>query len=228
MASSKSGKARPLTSFSVIKIWRAAIFSAAKSLAGIVRSDSYAAGNSVATQLAMIDVGPLDFVAETLARAAVLLQLANPSAHRLERMAYRLCLRATHRKIQWKQRFAGDAGGKDFAALPHAQHLLAQIARRSPRRCISHRIQPAPSAGPRQALCAIFLDRQVTQHGPAAFIVVDKAHRGDEGLDDVDLLQRSDDKELQAEPLEQLQSVTRGLIRPAPERFVNQHEAKRP
>jgi hypothetical protein len=69
--------------------------------------------------------------------------------------------------------------------------------------------RPLPSAGPRQALGAIFLDRQVTQHGSAAFIVVHKAHCGDEGLDDVDLLQRSDDKELQAEPLEQLQSVTR-------------------
>src|SRR6266478_3822666 len=39
MAPAKSGNARPLTSFSVMKMWRAAIFSAAKSLAGIVRSE---------------------------------------------------------------------------------------------------------------------------------------------------------------------------------------------
>src|SRR5258707_6157846 len=51
-----------------------------------------------------------------------------------------------------------------------------------------------------QALGAILLDRQVAHHGPAAFIVVHKAHCGDEGLDDVDFLQGSDDNELHAEP----------------------------
>jgi hypothetical protein len=102
----------------------------------------YSVGHSVAAQLAVIDVGPFDFVPETFARAAILLQLANPSANRLERMPHGLCVGAMHQKLQWKQRFAGDARGKDFAALPHAQHLLAQIARRGPGRCISHRNQP--------------------------------------------------------------------------------------
>src|SRR5215475_3779603 len=88
-------------------------------------------------------------------------------------------------------------------------------------------ISHSPSTGPRQSLRAIFLNREVTQHGPAAFIVMHKSYGGDEGFDDVDFLQRSDDEQLQIKPPEQLQPVTRRFIRAAPERLVYQHEAER-
>src|SRR5215470_7994046 len=80
----------------------------------------------------MIDVGPFDLVAESLAGEAVFLQLANPAANRLEGLPHRGCVRAAHRELERKQRFVGDACAEDIAALPDAHHLVAQIAGRGP------------------------------------------------------------------------------------------------
>ena len=54
-----------------------------------------------------------------------------------------------------------------------------------------------------------------------------EADAGNEGFDDVDLLQRRDDQELQVELGEQSQAVLRRLVRAAPEGFVDDDEAER-
>ncbi len=57
---------------------------------------------------------------------------------------------------------------------------------------------------------------------------MDEANAGHERFDDVDLLQRCDDQQLQIELLEQAKPVLRRLVRAAPKRLVDDDEAKRP
>ena len=58
--------------------------------------------------------------------------------------------------------------------------------------------------------------------------VVDEADRRHVRLDHVDLLQRGDDQQLQAEPGEQLEREPGGLVRAAAERLVDDREPERP
>ncbi len=74
----------------------------------------------------------------------------------------------------------------------------------------------------------VLLDRQRPQPGVAGRRVVDETDRGHVRLDDVDLLQRGDDQQLQAEPLEQLEREPGRLIGPAAERLVDDHEPEGP
>jgi hypothetical protein len=54
-----------------------------------------------------------------------------------------------------------------------------------------------------------------------------EADAGDEGLDDVDLLQRRDDQQLQVELREEAQAVLGRFVRAAAESFVDDDEAER-
>lgn len=53
----------------------------------------------------------------------------------------------------------------------------------------------------------MFLDRQVEQFRRPAPLDLHEAHAGHEGFDDVNLLQRRDDEQLQIELLKELQAV---------------------
>ncbi len=77
------------------------------------------------------------------------------------------------------------------------------------------------------ALGAVVFDRQVAQLRRAAVLVVHEADAGHEGLDDVDLLQRRDDQQLQVELLEQAQAVLGRFVRAAAEGLVDDDEAER-
>src|SRR5262245_32110862 len=89
-----------------------------------------------------------------------------------------------------------------------------------------HAIAP-PSPGAPQLLGAVFLDGEVAQTGAAALLVVHEADGRHVGLDDVDLLERCYDQELQAHLLEQVEAEPRGLVGAAPERLVDHHEVER-
>ena len=93
------------------------------------------------------------------------------------------------------------------------------------RRCRAGVVQPrlievgcAVPAGP------VLLDRHRLQPRERSGRVVDEADRLHVGLDDVDLLQRRDDEQLQAELGEQLERVSGGGVRAAPERLVDDGE----
>ena len=70
----------------------------------------------------------------------------------------------------------------------------------------------------------VLLDGQVLQPRAVARRVVDEANRRDVRLDDVDLLQRRDDQQLQAEPAEQVERKPGGLVGAAAERLVDDDE----
>ena len=55
---------------------------------------------------------------------------------------------------------------------------------------------------------------------------MDETDAGDEGFDDVDLLQGGDDQQLQVQLLEQLQAVLGRFVRAAPEGLVDDYEAE--
>ena len=74
----------------------------------------------------------------------------------------------------------------------------------------------------------VLLDRQRLQPRVVAVRVVDEADRGHVRLDDVDLLQRGDDQQLQAEPAEQLQREPGRLVGAPAERLVDDREPERP
>src|SRR5262245_61529332 len=88
----------------------------------------------------------------------------------------------------------------------------------------SGRVHDMLSPGAAKSLSAVFLDGEVAQPRAASFLVVHEADGGDVGLDDVDLLQRRDNQELQAHLLEQLEAEARRLVGAAPECLVDDHE----
>ena len=74
----------------------------------------------------------------------------------------------------------------------------------------------------------VLLDGERLQPREHARGVVHEADGGDVRLDDVDLLQRGHDQQLQAELAEQLQREPGGLIGAAAERLVDDREPERP
>ena len=74
----------------------------------------------------------------------------------------------------------------------------------------------------------VLVDRERLQPRVVALRVVHEAHRGHVRLDDVDLLQRGDDQQLQAEPAEQLQREPGRLVGAAAERLIDDREPERP
>src|SRR5487761_580586 len=75
---------------------------------------------------------------------------------------------------------------------------------------------------------AVLLDRKGLEPGRTAHWVVDEPDRIDVRLDDVDLLQRRHDQQLEAEPFEQLEGEPGRLVRAAAERLVDDRELERP
>src|SRR5579871_2722982 len=75
-------------------------------------------GNPVAPELAMVDFGPFDLVAEPSARSRSVLQNAYPVADLLEVRAIRQGAGPPQSQCQWKQRFTGDPRGEDAAFGP--------------------------------------------------------------------------------------------------------------
>jgi hypothetical protein len=74
----------------------------------------------------------------------------------------------------------------------------------------------------------VLVDGERLQPRIVAVRVVDEAHRGHVRLDDVDLLQRGDDEQLQAEPAEQLQREPGRLVGAPAERLIDDREPERP
>src|SRR2546429_1609973 len=79
-----------------------------------------------------------------------------------------------------------------------------------------------------QAPGVILLDRQGLQPGKVALRVVHEADRRHIRLDNVDLLQRGDNQQLQAELVEQLEREPGGLVRAATEGLVGDRKPERP
>src|SRR6266850_1599066 len=78
----------------------------------------------------------------------------------------------------------------------------------------------------RRLLGAIFLDRQVAEHRGSAVIVVDETDTRDKGFDDMNLLKRCDDEQLQVELLKQVQSILRRFVGAATECLVDHNESE--
>jgi len=76
-------------------------------------------------------------------------------------------------------------------------------------------------------LFMVFLDGEVAQHGALALFAVHEADTGDVGFNDMDLLQRRHNQQLQIEALKQFQAITRRLVGAASKCFIDHHEAKR-
>src|SRR5258708_5852580 len=74
----------------------------------------------------------------------------------------------------------------------------------------------------------VLLDGERLQPGAVVAWVVDKADSRDVRLDHVDLLQRSDDEQLQAEPVEELEREPGRLVRAAAERLVDHDKPEDP
>ena len=118
-------------------------------------------------------------------------------------------------------RSSADVGGRGPGSRArrgggHAQLPAADAAGRRPAdRGICWASMCASSPGP------VLLDGERLQPRVVVLRVVDEPHRGHVRLDHVDLLQRGDDQQLQAEPAEQLKREPGGLVGAAAERLVD-------
>ena len=74
----------------------------------------------------------------------------------------------------------------------------------------------------------ISLYRQIQDFGVASPLIANQSDTGDERLDDVDLLERGHDQELQVQVLEKLETVFGRIIRAPTKRLIDQDKAKRP
>ena len=127
----------------------------------------------------------------------------------------------------------GQEGREQSGPLP--AHGFAHVGGAGPRLGRggpSHLRPPPPATGAPRVRASrsglVLLDRQRPQPGVPGRRVVDEADRGHVGLDHVDLLQRRDDQQLQAEPLEQLEREPGRLIRAPAEGLVDDREPEGP
>jgi len=147
----------------------------------------------------MVDLTPDDFVSKSLRSFAFSFQSPDPFSYIVKTFRHCVGIWFVQAQRERKQRATG-LGPQDSPLLPIALKLFPDVGGSSP-------VHSNSGAG--RPFRPVLFNGQIAEHGKLAIFTMYKSDIGNMWLDNVYFLKRSNNQELQVQPFEQFQAVTR-------------------